>query len=143
YRITEKNKHMKQNLNFCAVFMYVLPLAVWVFMGSCCKDEVVITPYFRCEVNGIPYKTYNPVITFPNGTRYPHTYYSQTEGNMCFNFSTFFRAKKESQDLPEYALKFYFYSDEPLVAGKKYIFSPQPGKEHSVSYSELPFFSGK
>ncbi len=131
---------MKQNLNFGKVSMSVLILVIWVWMGSCCKEEIVITPYFRCEVNGIPYKTYNPVITFPNGTRYPHTYYLQTQGNRCFNFFTFFKAKKASEDFPEYTLNFYFYSDVPLVPGKTYHFSPQPGKEHAVSYSELSFF---
>ncbi len=115
--------------------MYCLLAAILLLtFNSCDKDDIIISSFFECELNGVKFKTDNPVMTFPNGRPSPITNYYVGEDKWAFSFSTTIKPNEETVDMPYYDLRSFIYLKEPLKIGEKYSFPVLPGKEHSISY---------
>jgi hypothetical protein len=114
--------------------MYYLAAILMLILSSCDEDDII--SYFKCEVNGEQYKTYNPIIRF-SGTNLPHTLYNQSEENSYFSFYTTFSPVDESINSPSYLLRYQIFLNTPLKIGEKYSFSALPGKEHPITQQEI------
>lgn len=109
---------------------YYLVAILLLLLSSC--DKILITPYFKCEINGEKFKTHNQPIAW--GSQPPiTTYYS----NSFFSFYTKLSPEDESISSPFFFFDFCQYMNTPPQIGEKYFFSAQSGKEHSVSLQEL------
>lgn len=129
------NKIMKRIFNTKIWFAYLLIASLAFAFISCDDDDIYLT-YFRCQLNGIQYKTPNPTVSFESKNE-PVLTIRVNEPTITYSFYTRIYPEDKSDNNPNYYLSFMIHRNEPLEIGEVYFISKLSEEENLISNMDM------